>query len=628
MTELRVSKIQSNENWLDETARNEWVTACWADMKRRQSCGQKFAAEDYLSPPHSDSNLVVDLVYGEYGLRKAVGEAIDSKEFVRRFPLQTLELQRQFAMDDCLTGDGQSSLPFDNNQDNDELTTIAVPRTPERIGRYLIIETLASGGQAVVYRGLHPDLRMEVAVKVPRCQSVHGDASSDELIAEGRILADLRHPNLARVLDLGQCDEGSYLVSEYIPGRTLEQFVTDQSVSPREAAAMIAKIARGLAVAHRHGVVHLDIKPRNIMIDDRGEPRLIDFGLSVRRNIRIDSLAQWSGIRGTVQFMPPEQALSNNSVVGPRSDIYALGGVLYFLLTRNVPYGTGTWTEILRKARLGAWSRDELSKPGVPHTLRTVCERALCFEPELRFENADQMADALERFVRQVAPSRRRFLIAGGLVAVGALIAWKSVSSPKRGEASAAIMSADASVASSLLEIDVWNDGRFLKLADVAPLKSGDRLRISATVPSSHFASLFVFTSEGQWKLLTQIMPDTGVSRRDVKQFRFPQEENTAIPLSGAAGTEVVVLCSRPEKPILLPDLMGDNEGSQPWPKLPDLTVLQADLQGVSVVQQGRDFGQPVATPDSEWEVRSRLESLRARCEHMPGFTALAFFRE
>ena len=101
-----------------------------------------------------------------------------------------------------------------------------------------------------------------------------------------------------------------------------------------------------------------------------------------------------------------------------------------------------------------------------------------------------------------------------------------------------------------------------------------------------------------------------------------------AIPLSGTPGTEVVVLCSRPEKPILLADWVDEHQFTEPWPHLPDMTVLQADSQGVAVLQQGRDFGRPVATPDPESEVRSRLQELRARCEQIPGFTAVAFFRE
>ena len=587
---------------------NEWVTACWADMQRRQSAGQKFAAEDYLSPPYSDSDKVVDLVYGEYGLRRAAGEAVDSKEFVRRFPLQAQELERQLAMEDLLSDNDPAAMPLDDRPNCDELSAIASPRTPGRIGRYLILETLASGGQAVVYRGLHPDLKIEVAVKVPRCESTRAEVGIDELVAEGRILASLQHPNIARVIDLDRFEDGPYLVSEYISGRTLEQFAADQPVSARQAAEIIAKIARGLAVAHHQGVVHLDIKPRNIMIDERGEPRLIDFGLAVRRNIRIDSLAQWSGLRGTVQFMPPEQARADNAPLGPRSDIYALGGVLYFLLTRKFPYGEGGWSEMLQKARLGAWRREDLARQQIPRGLRSVCERALAFDPAERFETADQMAIALDRFVQPASPSRRLFLIAGGLAGIGSLMAWHFRSEPETHETPAASMRAGTSVVSNVLEIEVWNDGRFLRLADVAPLKSGDRLRISASVPSNHFGSLFVFTSEGQWKLLTQVVPESRDAKSDVRQFRFPHEDNMAIPLSGTPGTEVVVLCSRPDKPILLADWVDEHQFTEPWPHLPDMTVLQADSQGVAGLQQGRDFGRPVATPSR----RKRSRNWRA----------------
>ncbi len=148
---------------------------------------------------------------------------------------------------------------------------------PGAIGKYLVVETLGSGAQGDVYRVIHPGLGQDMVLKLGR-RPVGGDERVS-LVKEGRLLKDLEHINLVKIYDLDFHNEQPFLVMEYIHGRNLEDYARDEPITPRRAAELVARLAGALAMVHRRGVIHRDIKPRNILIDESGEPRLIDFGL-------------------------------------------------------------------------------------------------------------------------------------------------------------------------------------------------------------------------------------------------------------------------------------------------------------------------------------------------------------
>ena len=205
---------------------------------------------------------------------------------------------------------------------------------PDAIGKYKVVGWLDGGGEADVYRVVHIKLGNDLVLKLSR-RRVGADNQSG-LVEEGRLLVDLEHPNLVRIYDLDFHDDRPFLVMEYVHGRNLEEYAGEEPVTPRRAAALVAKLAEVMAVAHRHGITHCDIKPRNILIDKLGEPRLIDFGMARLRHAWSDRAASTWG--GTVAYMAPEQARLEIDRIGPRSDIFALGGVLYFLLTGQAPF--------------------------------------------------------------------------------------------------------------------------------------------------------------------------------------------------------------------------------------------------------------------------------------------------
>ena len=190
---------------------------------------------------------------------------------------------------------------------------------------------------------------------------------------------------------------------EYVHGRNLEQYASEEPVTPRRAAALVAKLAEVMAVAHRHGITHCDIKPKNILIDKLGEPRLIDFGMARLRHAWSDRApSSWGG---TVAYMAPEQARLEIDRIGPRSDIFALGGVLYFLLTGQPPFVGETQDEVWDRARRCDFEAGALRAAKVPRRLERICLKAMAADPADRYATAEALAEGAETLRRQAKSS-------------------------------------------------------------------------------------------------------------------------------------------------------------------------------------------------------------------------------
>lgn len=291
---------------------------------------------------------------------------------------------------------------------------------PRYIGKYLVIAELDRGGQATVFRAAHPQLGTEVAIKMFHSRNPQ---SVERLHNEGRTLASLRHPGIASVYDLDLHEGQPFVVMEYVRGRNLAQYGADENVPPARAASLIAKVARALAVAHRAGVLHLDIKPPNILIDSDGEPRLIDFGLARFRQSLGEEKEHPSRLIGTLLYMSPEQAKAQSDLLTARSDIFALGCVLFELLTGQRPYAGSTKTQVLERAKLGQITWQPLDDAKIADGLKDVCHRAMAVNPADRFNSAEEMAEQLE--AATAAPARRSSmpLIVGAAGAAVVLVA-------------------------------------------------------------------------------------------------------------------------------------------------------------------------------------------------------------
>jgi serine/threonine protein kinase len=267
--------------------------------------------------------------------------------------------------------------------------------TPAAVGKYPVVGRLGGGGQGEVYRAVHPELRQDLVIKLARRPLGPGGIDGDLLAAEGRVLADLRHDNLVRVYDLGVHEGRAFLAMEFVRGCTLEQHAGERRLSPRRAAALVAEVARAVGYLHGRGVVHQDLTPRNVLVDESGRPRLIDFGLARLRDAWADQADGPSG--GTLAYMAPEQARGEVANLGPHSDVFALGAVLYFLLTGGPPFVGRDTAEVWDRARRGDFDRAALNAAGVPRRLERICLKAMAREPQARYRSAAELEAALRR---------------------------------------------------------------------------------------------------------------------------------------------------------------------------------------------------------------------------------------
>lgn len=268
----------------------------------------------------------------------------------------------------------------------------------ERVGRYTLVSELGRGGQGVVYRALHPELPIELALKV--CH-YNGDAQDERALREeAKTLCELEHPSIARIRDL-ELERGPngekrcILVLDYIRGQSLAALFDAGQVELTKGAGWLSKVAEAVDYAHRRGVLHLDLKPQNIAIDENGEPRVIDFGLARVRGAFASS-NDADGISGTFGFMSPEQASGEASRIGARSDVFALGALLYVLITGESPIRRASLFAMLEQAKSGVYDHEQLQRSDAPEQFKAICVKAMSKRPEDRYGTAQEFANALD----------------------------------------------------------------------------------------------------------------------------------------------------------------------------------------------------------------------------------------
>jgi serine/threonine-protein kinase len=266
------------------------------------------------------------------------------------------------------------------------------------IGGYQVEEMIGRGGMGVVFKARHLKLNRTVAVKMMRAG---GYACPEELARfrrEAEAVAALRHPNIVQVHDAGEVAGHPYFTMEYVEGGTLAAGLANNPLAPRRAAELLAILASTVQFAHQSGFMHRDLKPANILLTPDGTPRITDFGLV--RAVNADPELTGSGVPiGTPRYMAPEQAIGHTRDIGPAVDIYALGAVLYEMLTGRAPFDGQSTSEIIQKV-----VHDEPTPPSrlnarVPRDLETICLKCLQKSPARRYASAQDLADDLHRFL-------------------------------------------------------------------------------------------------------------------------------------------------------------------------------------------------------------------------------------
>jgi serine/threonine-protein kinase len=270
--------------------------------------------------------------------------------------------------------------------------------TPSVFGDYELLEELGRGGMGVVYKAQQISLGRTVALKMIRRGANPAVADLARFRAEAESAARLDHPSIVPIYDVGQHQGQPYFTMKQVAGTTLARRLADGPIPPREAAALLAPICRAIQFAHERGVLHRDLKPSNILIDEAGRPHVTDFGLA-KRVADGDGLTLSGAVLGTPSYMAPEQAAGSRGSLGPATDVYSLGTILYQMLTGHPPFQAATAVETVLMVLEQEPLPPRLVNPRADRELEMIALKCLQKPPELRYASAKDLADDLEAYL-------------------------------------------------------------------------------------------------------------------------------------------------------------------------------------------------------------------------------------
>jgi eukaryotic-like serine/threonine-protein kinase len=292
------------------------------------------------------------------------------------------------------------------------------------VGRYTIDSVVGFGGHGKVYKAFDPELQRHVAIKVSR--TVASETQSEQLLEEARRAAKLTHPNIVAVYDVGRHDGQLFFVTELVEGKNLADILADHPPNILEAKRLVISVAQALQYAHQQGFIHRDIKPANILLDNNGRVLVTDFGIATT----IDKIeAHRGGTPGTLPYMAPEQIACEIQLIDARTDIHALGVVLYELLTGQLPYQGRTLTAVREQILLRQPKPLTAYNKSVSSQLESICLKCLAKHPADRFETAADVIDALSVKKR----SKSIIRIVGLVLTLGIILfSWQTWSEYQR----------------------------------------------------------------------------------------------------------------------------------------------------------------------------------------------------
>lgn len=425
------------------------------------------------------------------------GREASAEDLCREFPNLLAELKQRIA---CL-----KAMDWLLKQDVAEAQVaaeMAWHNLPKTLGRYRLDELIGTGGFGQVWKGFDPELQRPVAIKVPRPDRISLPDQAENFLEEARKVAQLRHPGIVPVHDVGREGDWFFIVADYIEGGNLSERISRGRLGWRKSAQLVADVAEILHHAHELGFVHRDIKPANILLDNHARPYLTDFGIALSGNERHSGGTETAG---TLAYMSPEQ-LTTGAGLDRRSDIYSLGVVFYELLTGQRPFTAKSPLD-LRKAVLS----DQPTPPrsidsSIPVPLEQVCLKVLAKEPAGRYPTAAAFAVAL----RAAARPRRRPMtaMAIGLALIGLLI-----------------------------PLLVHNSNRTAPSVDPEQADPGPRPPFVATeTPTGGIVDLLPLidpekdTMKGHWSVVTGVLHSDGGEISHIKiPYELPEEYSLAV---------------------------------------------------------------------------------------------------
>jgi len=361
--------------------------------------GEPFQIDQMLSAvaPTQRARLLTTLLQCEVRLRRAQGESPQADEYLRRFPDDQSIIERHFETD-FAADDAVDSTALHTVRDDGVYLANQEP-VSSHIGRFRLEERIGRGGFAEVWRAYDPELERSVAIKFPRRDRVVPESSINRFLDEARKAARMDFPGVVPVYDVGHEDGYGYIVSELVPGGTLQQYLRDHDLTIVESVRLVAQIAETLQRMHLKDVVHRDIKPHNILMDRDSVPVITDLGLAVTET---EMLMETSGTFGTWGYMSPEQVQGQSNQVDSRSDVYSLGVIFYQLLVKRLPFLARSPTEyriqVLNREPRPLRTLDQ----SIPRELDELCLRCLSRRPADRPPTALTLAEDLRAWLGSV----------------------------------------------------------------------------------------------------------------------------------------------------------------------------------------------------------------------------------
>ena len=301
----------------------------------------------------------------------------------------------------CMLGQGLTLTSFDGaatSTDSGEPLADHGLGTVRYFGDYELLEEVARGGMGVIYKARQRNLNRVVALKMILSGALASESEVKRFQTEAESAANLQHPNIVAVHEVGLHDGLHYFSMDFVEGANLAEVLSKRKFSPMEVAVCVKQIADAIHYAHQRGTLHRDLKPQNVLIDAAGSPRITDFGLA--RKLESDSrLTRTGSVLGSPAYMAPEQAAGHLDKLGPQSDVYALGAIIYQMLTGHPPFRAETMMATLRQVIETPPIPPSKTMPGIPKDLETICLKCLEKQPERRYASARMLSEELERFL-------------------------------------------------------------------------------------------------------------------------------------------------------------------------------------------------------------------------------------